>query len=216
MAIPDSIRPSSTRLGIAASCEVSELQIEQYCAGSLEGKAAIDFIETHLLSCPQCQQRVIEADEFLLTLSRATTLKQHTKEPSKQFHLFGAKGLAVAACIAMATLTISLYRPPDFTTEQGTGSEVPVLRLSAYRGPEIVQVAHTPFQLFLDEPRKSKSARVLTLLNSEGKLIARSESASQPFIKLAKGLPPEIYIVKLAALNDRELLLECVLRISDQ
>src|SRR5262245_35256885 len=62
---------------------ISEDSIDRYAIGALEGEALAE-VEEHLLTCPDCQARLLEADEFV-EVFRAAAVQPGVRPAKRRF-----------------------------------------------------------------------------------------------------------------------------------
>ncbi len=100
----------------------SEEILERYALGRV-GALEIEPIEEHLLVCPQCQERLSEADQYVLAMrdaARVLLSEQPQASPATSFSLWGKRKLPrergvrwlwPAGAVAFAALALSVMIP---------------------------------------------------------------------------------------------------------
>jgi hypothetical protein len=109
---------------------ISDDSIDRYAVGALEGEALAE-VEEHLLSCPQCQARLLEMDEFI-EVFREAAVQPGARPAAKRWSLWQGRTLAWAAATAGVALVAVL------AASKQTGVNVPpaIIELQSLRGPE--------------------------------------------------------------------------------
>ncbi len=160
----------------------SEEILERYALGRV-GASDLEPIEEHLLVCPQCQERLSEADQYVLAMRDAARLllnEQPRAVPETSSSRWGKRKPAIhwgmrllwpAGAIAFAGLALSLAVPKQLS-QAGTPEEV-ALAVSRGAAQELLTTvaAGRPLRLDIDltEIPPASSYR-LDLVNDEGQL----------------------------------------------
>jgi hypothetical protein len=110
---------------------IEENVLDRYAMGTLSGES-IPIIEEHLLSCPACQSRLLEADHFLTHFRAAATQLDVRPAPLwKRFantqRLLWGSSAVVAAALALFLTTGEPHR---------LTSQPVAVQLQSLRGPE--------------------------------------------------------------------------------
>jgi anti-sigma factor RsiW len=104
--------------------------LDRYASGSLSGEL-LPALEEHLLSCPHCQTRLTQADEFVALFRQAAT--QPDARPQPLFRrLFNVRvliwmGAAAAVAAVFALMSADLRKPPAISA---------TVFMRTLRGPE--------------------------------------------------------------------------------
>jgi hypothetical protein len=117
--------------------------LDQYASGSVRPEL-LAAIEEHLLSCPDCQTRLIAVDEFIGLFRAAATQPDARPRPLWQ-RLFKARWLGAAAVVAAGLLLIFVgFRKPPISPA--------TVFMQSLRGPEAVATvaAGKPVRLVFD------------------------------------------------------------------
>jgi len=117
--------------------------LEQYASGSL-GPELLAAIEEHLLTCPDCQTRLIAVDEFI-GLFRAAAMQPDARPRPLWQRLFNARWTVAFAVVAAVFFLIFLeFRKPPMTPA--------TVFMQSLRGPEAVAAitAGKPIRLVFD------------------------------------------------------------------
>lgn len=108
---------------------LSEEALEIYSAGSMPEEECTS-LEEHLLTCPHCQTRLTETDDYLrATRAAASDLRRATRRPSKDTRERRLWPLAAAGLVACAVAIVLPWRSNqlqhvrdiDLTVERGAG-----------------------------------------------------------------------------------------------
>ena len=107
---------------------ISEDSIDRYAIGALEGETLAE-VEEHLLTCPDCQARLLEADEFVEVFRAAAV--QPDARPAKRRFFWQFK-------VAWATAAAGVILAAVFGTSIHTRGDVSpaIVELASLRGPE--------------------------------------------------------------------------------
>jgi anti-sigma factor RsiW len=117
--------------------------LDQYASGTLRPELLV-AIEEHLLTCPDCQTRLIAADEFIGLFRAAATQPDARPRPLWQ-GLFNVRWIGAAAVVAAGfLLTFVEFRTPPMTPA--------TVFMQSLRGPEAVAgiTAGKPVRLVFD------------------------------------------------------------------
>jgi anti-sigma factor RsiW len=108
---------------------ISEDSIDRYAIGALEGEALAE-VEEHLLTCPDCQARLLEADEFV-EVFRAAAVQPGVRPAKRRFFWQFGK-------VAWATAAASVILAGIFVASTRTSADLPpaIVELASLRGPE--------------------------------------------------------------------------------
>jgi hypothetical protein len=161
----------------------SEEILERYALGRV-GAPDLEPIEEHLLVCPHCQERLSEADQYVLAMRNAARLllnEQPRAVPEASSAVLGKKRPALhwgmrwlwpAGAVAFAALALSLAVPKQLP-QAGTPDEV-ALAVSRGAAQDLLTrvAAGRPLRLDIDltEIPPASSYR-LDLVNGEGQLV---------------------------------------------
>ncbi len=161
----------------------SEEILERYALGRV-GASDMEPIEEHLLVCPQCQERLSEADQYILAMQDAARLllngrSRAVPEPSsslwgkrKPALHWGMRWLWPAGAVAFAALALSLAVPKQLS-QAGIPEEV-ALAVSRGAAQELLThvAAGRPLRLDIDltEIPPASSYR-LDLVNDDGQFV---------------------------------------------
>jgi hypothetical protein len=117
--------------------------LDQYASGSLRPEL-LAAIEEHLLTCPDCQTRLIAMDEFMGLFRAAATQPDARPQPFWQ-RLFNARWIGAAAVVAavLSLLFVEFPKPPMMPA---------MVFMQSLRGPEAVAAitAGKPVRLVFD------------------------------------------------------------------
>jgi hypothetical protein len=110
---------------------ISEDNIDLYAIGALEGEALAE-VEEHLLTCPECQARLLEMDEFI-EVFRVAAVQPGARSVARSWSLWQRRTLVWATATAGVVLVAVLAAPKE------TGINVPpvIVELQSLRGPEV-------------------------------------------------------------------------------
>lgn len=110
---------------------IEENLLDQYAMGTLP-KESIAEVEEHLLLCSFCQNRLVEADQFLTVFRAAATNLDASPKPAWISALASRKGFWSGAAAAFAALLVLLI------TGDSHHANLPpaILLMQSLRGPE--------------------------------------------------------------------------------
>ena len=124
---------------------IEEDALEQYAMGELAGNVVAD-IEEHLLSCQECQSRLVELDRFISAFHAAAAhadarVPERVRTPSFLRPLWAASVLSFAA----ALILLILGRPGAHQIQPA------VVMMQTFRGPAGARIdAGKPARLVFD------------------------------------------------------------------
>jgi hypothetical protein len=122
---------------------IDEDVLDRYASGSLRPEL-LAAIEEHLLTCPDCQTRLIAVDEFIGLFRAAATQPDARPQPAWQ-RLFNARWIGAAAVVAavLALVFVEFPRPRMMPA---------TVFMQSLRGPEAVAAvtAGKPVRLVFD------------------------------------------------------------------
>src|SRR5436190_24024393 len=102
---------------------IDDIQLDSYASGLL-AESLLSETEEHLLICPQCQERLVQADEFAALFRQAAQEPAPARAGWRIFRPAWAGAIAVAA-VAIVAVPLQLREGPPSTIE-----------LRSVRGPE--------------------------------------------------------------------------------
>jgi anti-sigma factor RsiW len=187
--------------------------LDRYALGSL-AEDSLAGVEEHLLTCEQCQGRLLEADEFI-GLFRAAAMDPSARRQPLFRRLFPVRvmGAAGAAAVLGALfLTVSINR------RESPGPPATVM-MQALRGPEAPAAiaAGKPVELLFDfAPTAPADTYAAEIVDLSGKAVltaipeSRDSRLNVSVHKLARGS----YWVRLYQNPNRELIAEYALRVN--
>lgn len=110
---------------------IEENVLDRYAMGTLSGES-IPMIEEHLLSCSECQSKLMEADQFLAHFRAAATQIDERAAPFWQRFAGAQRVIWAGSALAAAALALFLTigQPHRFTPQPAT------VLLQSLRGPE--------------------------------------------------------------------------------
>ncbi len=161
----------------------SEEILERY-ALSRVGASDLEPIEEHLLVCPQCQERLSEADHYVVAMRDAARLllnEQPKAAPVASSSLWGKRKPSLhwgmrwlwpAGAFAVAALALSLAVPKQLS--QGGTPEDVALAVSRGAAQDLLTTvaAGRPLRLDIDLTEiPAASSYRLDLVNDEGQLV---------------------------------------------
>jgi anti-sigma factor RsiW len=186
---------------------IQEDQLDRYAMGTLP-QESLAGVEEHLLVCPVCQNRLVEADQFLQAfrsaaaqLNRAPARRTGTW-PRVRFLWAGAAAAVVFAAVLVSTRPGTVPLPP------------PAVMVQSLRGPEAgVRVAASrPFLMVFDiAATPGAAAHKIEVVDAEGREILKPAAGAQNGWLTAsiRQLPRGSYWVRVyRAQAARELLSE--------
>ena len=149
-----------------AAPHIDDDVLEQYAMGSV-GTESLPAIEEHLLTCPDCQARLIQVDEFIGLFRAAATQLDARPQPlwRRLFHVRWI-GAFVAAVVAAGLLLIFVdsRKPPVMPA---------TVLMQSLRGPEAATAipAGKPVRLVFDVTpagdARDYEVRVVDLLGNQ-------------------------------------------------
>jgi Putative zinc-finger len=163
---------------------------ENYAFDRLSEREAAHF-EEHLLVCESCQSKFAEADEYIQVMKAATAayVTEHNGSPPSRPRERGLRWNAAAAAILLLTCLTALlsWRTPS--------AEPRVVTLNAYRGTVSETPSGRPLDLRIDfkDVPTAPGYRV-EIVDATGRRVW----FGGPPVRLAKGLPPGVYWVRLS------------------
>jgi hypothetical protein len=192
-----------------ATPHIEEEFLERYVMGTLP-RESIAAMEEHLLSCSLCQNRLVEADEFLIHFRAAATQIDLRPAPFWERLWNGRRVLAGGSAFATAALLLLLVSDD----RQYTNTPPAVVLMQSLRGPESrAQVASgRPSLLIFDVPiLPSRADYEIEIVDTAGNGILKAGAKVKeaqltfPIEKLARGA----YWVRVYRMQPaRELLAE--------
>jgi hypothetical protein len=189
--------------------------LEEYVIGRLP-ESAIEPLEEHLLICPRCQAAVAEIDEYVSLMKHAMA-KMAAKRPGAkrlevEWTLSRSKRIGIGVTITAVFLGWMLIRAPRTVPEANS------VQLIALRGDDMASIAHTrsgPVDLGIDVSDLPGIASFgLEVVDAAGQRQwngTAAPSGGKLTVRVAKGLAPGVYWVRLSAAGG-ELLREFGLR----
>jgi hypothetical protein len=117
--------------------------LDRYASGSLRPEL-LAAIEEHLLTCPDCQTRLIATDEFIELFRAAATQPDARPQPFWR-RLFNARWIAAAAVVAAVLFLVFVEFPKPLMVPA-------TVFMQSLRGPEAVTAitAGKPVRLVFD------------------------------------------------------------------
>jgi hypothetical protein len=199
----------------------SEEILENYVLGRV-GAPDIEPIEEHLLVCPHCQERLSEADHYVLAMRDAARLlltERTGPVPEAPRSLWGRRKPALhwgmrwlwpAGAVAFAALALSVAVPRQLS--QRTAPQDVALTVSRGAAPQLLtQVAAVhPLRLDIDltEIPPASSYR-LDLVNDDGQVVWSGTGVgvkNELHFTPSRLLPPGKYWARLYAVSDASRL----------
>jgi hypothetical protein len=185
---------------------LDDRQIDEYSTGVLP-EPLLAQAEEHLLACTECQQRLVQTDEFVALFREAVQEQAPARAGWRSWSPFGrtAAWVGAAAVVALAVVIPLQVREGPTAT----------IMLQSLRGPEstVQTSSRTPLRLVFDVP--AADAGRVQIVDLAGKQVAETaaESASGSAVAKVEGLPRGSYWVRLyAKSNPAELLSEYALK----
>lgn len=185
---------------------LDDRQIDAYSTGLL-AEPLLAEAEEHLLACAECQQRLVQTDEFVALFRQAVQEPAAARAGRRSWWPFGRTAAwAGAAAVVVLAVVIPL--------QVREGPPATIL-LQSLRGPEstVQTSSHQPLRLVFDVPA-SDAGRV-QIVDLAGKQVAETvaEDASGAAVAKVEGLPQGSYWVRLyARSNPADLLSEYALK----
>src|SRR5882724_5625288 len=175
---------------------IDDVQLDSYASGLLS-EPLLAETEEHLLICPQCQERLVQADEFAALFRQAVQEPAPSRAAWWNLRPAWAGALAVVA-IAAIVVPMQLREGPPSTIE-----------LRSVRGPEssVHAASRKPLRLVFDVP--ATEAGQVRVVDLAGNQIAEASSGSDGGRTVAQvhGLPKGTYWVRIYAKSDPSALL---------
>src|SRR5713101_5266782 len=148
---------------------IDDRKLDAYASGQLP-EPLLAEAEEHLLICPDCQQRLVQHDEFVALFREA--VQQPAASRSRAWNLwpFG-RTAAWAGALAVAILAVVL--PLQFRERPAS-----TIMLRSLRGPEstVKATSRQPLRLVFDVP--ATDAGRVQIVDRSGKSVADAPSES--------------------------------------
>jgi len=191
---------------------ISDEALERYSMGTL-GVDSVGEVEEHLLGCPSCQDRLVEADEFL-ALFRTAAAQEDAREMPWWRGIWMQRKIALAAVTAAAAVVLIFL---NVRAPQPIPGAPATVMMESMRGPE--SSAHItsgrPYLLKFDvAPSEVGADSEVEVVDSAGNpvLTARGEQRNgrltASITKLARG---SYWVRVYRKGGDREIVAEYAL-----
>ena len=204
-----SVKRGMTEMSIP---HLDEEVLDRYAMGTLP-QESIPGVEEHILSCPFCQARLVETDEFLIHFrAAATQIDAHRDVYWRRFFRLRRPIWSIPAVIA-AALALLIISPRHAKPQPA------VLLLQSLRGPEsrALMSSKRPylmtFDLFVDSAQTDYEVEIV---DDVGKVIleAHAQLAQNHLTVLVNKLEPGVYWVRVYRMQAvRELMEEYGLQV---
>lgn len=178
---------------------IDDRNMDAYASGRLPEPLVADA-EEHLLICLECQERLVQADEFMALFRQAVQEPAASRVRWWSLRPFG-RTAAWAGALAVAVLAVVV----PLQVREGPPSTI---TLRSLRGPDSLRAkSRTPLRLVFDVPA-SDAGRV-QIVDRSGKRVVEAASAADDGWAVAKvpGLARGTYWVRIYGKTDPSQLL---------
>ena len=192
--------------------DIKEEILDRYSMGTLSGDL-IPEVEEHLLTCSECQSRLVETDQFVRVFRAAATQVDARPVPFWK-NLLGARGARWAGLgLALASLVIVV----NGVIPRGSNTPPAIVLMQDLRGPEAgtIVAAGRPavlvFDLGVQGTSENYDAKILNPLGAQ--ILSTKAGITDGRISVAiQKLVRGSYWVRLYRRDNHELAAEYILR----
>ncbi len=187
-------------------CPGSEL-LDQYAAGSIVAPAELQDIDSHLLTCQQCQMTLEEMDSFIGVFRKVDS---NSLSPKLSLKTISNHALLLAnAFVLVAITTAILSLVTGWSSARSTRDQQSVLLVSTRSSSATEYLPAQALLLSVDLPDSiTPHPFALILVSSDGFLLKQTQVQRSPVLSLPSGLPPGQYWIRLISSKSPEPLRE--------
>lgn len=177
------------------SCPGSEA-LDRYAAGLIVAAGELQEIESHLLTCHQCQNTLEEMDRFVGVLAKVGSTSLLPKPNPITFSNHARLLVSGVALVAITIAILSLFADP--TSARSTREQPSVLLVSTRSSTAAEYLPAQALLLSVDSPDSiTPHPFALSLVSNDGFLLKQTQVQSSPVLSLPSGLPPGQYWIRL-------------------
>ncbi len=176
-------------------CPGSEV-LDHYALGSIVAPAELQNIESHLLTCHQCQQSLQELDSFIGVL---TKVDSNSLLPKPSMNTISNHARLLASGVALFAITTAIFSLFAGSSSARSTRDQPSVLLVSTRSSNAAE--YLPAQALLLSVESPDSITpdpfALILVSNDGFLLKQTQVQRSPILSLPSGLPPGQYWIRL-------------------
>ena len=197
------------------SCCPEDEELDQYAAGLIVSSSKLQAIDSHLLTCHQCQTRLEKLDRFISVLTKVNDLPLALQLS----HLtIGTSARLIACLVALVATTTAIPNPFIISSTESAARDPQSVLLSSTRSsPTAAYLPGQPLALSVDSTESITHYQfALSLVSVDGLLLKQTQVQRSPILSLPAGLPPGKYWIRLMTSESPNPLREFSLLVKDE